>query len=140
MIFGWLAEVQDSVPVLNKALSGAEVPHGEQGKTNSSDSVLFVWDLDETLIIFQTLSNGKFAELFQGSKDPRVGSDLGRRWESLILDVCDDYFFYKQVGSYTEYLLIENLVAFCFHSQICLSGIVVIFGCVCFVNENFEAK
>lgn len=136
MIFGWLAEAQDSVPVLNKALSGVEVPHGHKGNTNSSDSVLFVWDLDETLIIFQTLSNGKFAELFQGSKDPRVGSDLGRRWESLILDVCDDYFFYKQVGSHTEYLSIENLVEFCFHSQSCLHGILVILFWMCMFCEG----
>ncbi|CAK9207324.1 unnamed protein product [Sphagnum jensenii] len=68
---------------------------------------MFVWDLDETLIIFQTLSNGRYAELFSGFKDPWEGSVLGRRWEQLILEVCDDYFFYKQVEDLNE----PNLLA-----------------------------
>jgi hypothetical protein len=63
---------------------------------------MFVWDLDETLIIFQTLSNGRYAELFSGFKDPWEGSVLGRRWEQLILEVCDDYFFYKQVKTFIQ--------------------------------------
>lgn len=68
----------------------------------SSDPTLYVWDLDETLIIFQTLRNGRYAESHKGSKDPQEACELGKRWESLILDICDDYFFYKQVGSVTE--------------------------------------
>jgi len=73
----------------------------------ASSPTMFVWDLDETLIIFQTLSNGRYAELFSGFKDPWEGSVLGRRWEQLILEVCDDYFFYKQVEDLNE----PNLMA-----------------------------
>jgi len=58
---------------------------------------VFVWDMDETLIIFQTLLDGRYVELFDGFKDNRQATVLGRRWERLILDVCDDYFFYNQV-------------------------------------------
>jgi EYA(Eyes Absent) family protein len=36
-------------------------------------------------------------ELFDGFKDNRKATFLGGRWERLILEVCDDYFFYNQV-------------------------------------------
>lgn len=65
--------------------------------TSSSDPTFYVWDLDETLIIFQTLRSGRYAALYTDSKDPTEACELGKRWESLILDICDDYFFYKQV-------------------------------------------
>lgn len=66
-----------------------------------SDKVL-VWDLDETLIIFQTLTTGRFAHFFQGTKDSRYSIKLGRRWENLIIQVCDDYFFYEQVEDFNQ--------------------------------------
>lgn len=95
----------ESVQTVSEGVNGLETPQNISSEISSqqgpkaSDPTLFLWDLDETLIIFQTLSNGRYAELFKGSKDPREGSELGRRWEQLILDVCDDYFFYKQVRS-----------------------------------------
>jgi len=58
---------------------------------------VFIWDLDETLIIFQTLLDGRYVELFDGFKDSHKATLLGRRWERLILEVCDDYFFYNLV-------------------------------------------
>lgn len=58
---------------------------------------VFVWDLDETLIIFQTLSDGRYAALFDGVKDSHTAIMLGQRWERLILEICDEHFFYKQV-------------------------------------------
>lgn len=61
---------------------------------------VFVWDLDETLIIFRTLSNGRYAECFKGLKDSRHSITLGRRWENLIIQVCDEHFFYEQVEDY----------------------------------------
>lgn len=63
---------------------------------------VLVWDLDETLIVFQTLTTGRFAQLFQGAKDARVSVRLGRRWEKLIIQVCDDYFFYQQVEDFNK--------------------------------------
>lgn len=59
---------------------------------------VFVWDMDETLVIFQTLLDGRYVELFDGFKDSHKATLLGRRWERLILEVCDEYFFYKQVS------------------------------------------
>ncbi|KAJ7548477.1 hypothetical protein O6H91_07G013800 [Diphasiastrum complanatum] len=71
------------------------------GPTSHSKTV-YVWDLDETLIIFQTLSTCKFAEAYKGSKDIKQGVKLGRKWESLILKVCDEFCFYEQVEDYNE--------------------------------------
>lgn len=66
---------------------------------------VFVWDLDETLIIFQTLLDGRYVELFDGFKDSHKATLLGRRWERLILEVCDDYFFYNQVSREADFFL-----------------------------------
>lgn len=63
-------------------------------------AAVFVWDLDETLIIFQTLLDGRYVQHFDGFKDSAKAVGLGRRWERLILEVCDDYFFYNQVEDY----------------------------------------
>ncbi|KAG0570103.1 hypothetical protein KC19_6G138800 [Ceratodon purpureus] len=91
----------------NEALKSSEIlptlPVDEvQKRVTISDPTLYVWDLDETLIIFQTLRNGRYAELHKGCKDPQEACELGKRWESLILDICDDYFFYKQVENFNE--------------------------------------
>lgn len=68
---------------------------------------VFVWDMDETLIIFQTLLDGRYVGLFDGYKDCQKATHLGRRWEQLILEVCDEYFFYQQVlSSHIVYLFI----------------------------------
>eukprot|EP00850_Spirogloea_muscicola_P000932 SM000003S11177 [mRNA] locus=s3:1403591:1407159:+ [translate_table: standard] len=56
---------------------------------------VFVWDLDETLIVFQSLLSGDFAAAV--GKDPNAGRALGSRWEELILDFCDDQFFFKEM-------------------------------------------
>ncbi|CAI5938068.1 unnamed protein product [Closterium sp. NIES-64] len=83
---------------------------------------VIVWDLDETLIIFQSLLSGKFAKTLLadresagasgaggncgrvveagGSDSKRVeqrARELGEAWERLILDVCDDHFFFKEL-------------------------------------------
>lgn len=74
-------------------------------------AAVFVWDLDETLIIFQTLLDGRYVQHFDGFKDSAKAVGLGRRWERLILEVCDDYFFYNQVKT-------AGSIA---HSSTCLS-------------------
>jgi hypothetical protein len=70
----------------------------EPHETAEKGPTVFVWDLDETLIIFQTLLDGRYVELFDGFKDSHKATLLGRRWERLILEVCDDYFFYSHVS------------------------------------------
>ncbi|KAG0586287.1 hypothetical protein KC19_2G079200 [Ceratodon purpureus] len=74
----------------------------EHIETDRKGPTVFVWDLDETLIIFQTLLDGRYVELFDGFKDTHKATLLGRRWETLILEVCDDYFFYNHVEEYNH--------------------------------------
>ncbi|GAB2296479.1 hypothetical protein Dimus_030594 [Dionaea muscipula] len=64
--------------------------------------VVYIWDLDETLILLKSLLNGSYAEAFNSSKDVQKGIDLGKMWENYILDVCDGYFFYEEIESYNH--------------------------------------
>eukprot|EP00850_Spirogloea_muscicola_P023724 SM000382S14598 [mRNA] locus=s382:25012:27688:- [translate_table: standard] len=68
---------------------------GAGGSKEEPVGAVFVWDLDETLIVFQSLLSGDFAAAV--GKDPNAGRALGSRWEELILDFCDDQFFFKEM-------------------------------------------
>eukprot|EP00252_Welwitschia_mirabilis_P012449 TRINITY_DN2751_c0_g1_i1.p1 TRINITY_DN2751_c0_g1~~TRINITY_DN2751_c0_g1_i1.p1 ORF type:complete len:335 (-),score=63.84 TRINITY_DN2751_c0_g1_i1:75-1079(-) len=71
-------------------------------KRMDTKRTIFIWDMDETLIILKSLLSGIFAEKYNGSKDVQHGKKIGRRWESLILKVCDEHFFYEQVENFNE--------------------------------------
>ncbi|KAK3041607.1 hypothetical protein RJ639_000741 [Escallonia herrerae] len=58
---------------------------------------VYIWDMDETLILLKSLINGTYAEAFKGAKDVQKGIEIGKAWENYILQVCDDYFFYEQI-------------------------------------------
>ena len=58
---------------------------------------VYVWDMDETLILLNSLLKSSYAEAFNGLKDVQKGVEIGKAWENLILQLCDDYFFYEQV-------------------------------------------
>lgn len=73
------------------------------GKSISSASKdqminIYIWDMDETLILLKSLLNGTYADLFNGLKDVKKGSEIGKMWENHILKICDDLFFYEQVS------------------------------------------
>jgi len=65
---------------------------------SSRKKIVYIWDMDETLILLKSLLNGTYAEAFNGLKDVQRGIDIGKMWEKYILDVCDNYFFYEQVS------------------------------------------
>ncbi|PWA81007.1 EYA-like protein [Artemisia annua] len=58
---------------------------------------VFIWDMDETLILLKSLITGSYAKAFNGSKDVEKGIEIGKTWENQILRICDDYFFYEQI-------------------------------------------
>uniref|UniRef100_M1BH93 protein-tyrosine-phosphatase n=1 Tax=Solanum tuberosum TaxID=4113 RepID=M1BH93_SOLTU len=58
---------------------------------------VYIWDMDETLILLKSLINGTYAEAFNGSKNVQSGVEIGKMWENHILQICDDHFFYEQV-------------------------------------------
>ncbi|CAL8081607.1 unnamed protein product [Calicophoron daubneyi] len=73
------------------------------GETNSSESVkgedrclrVFVWDLDETLIILNTLLTGNYALRY--GKDPALVGAYALRMEELIYNLADTHFFFNEL-------------------------------------------
>ncbi|KAG6792034.1 hypothetical protein POTOM_001172 [Populus tomentosa] len=63
---------------------------------------VYVWDMDETLILLKSLLNGTYAQAFNGLKDVQKGIEIGKMWEKHILQICDDLFFYEQVENYNK--------------------------------------
>ncbi|XP_052728047.1 eyes absent homolog isoform X2 [Vigna angularis] len=63
---------------------------------------VYVWDMDETLVLLNSLLKSSYAEAFNGLKDVQKGVEIGRMWENLILQTCDDYFFYEQIENYNK--------------------------------------
>ncbi|XP_057510271.1 eyes absent homolog isoform X3 [Actinidia eriantha] len=81
---------------------GSSVHNVEKVKSSAKNSSnekmnVYIWDMDETLILLKSLLNGAYAETFNGLKDVQKGVEIGKLWEKLILQVCDDYFFYEQI-------------------------------------------
>ncbi|XP_012075916.1 eyes absent homolog isoform X2 [Jatropha curcas] len=61
---------------------------------------VYIWDMDETLILLKSLLNGTYAESFNGLKDVPKGVEIGKMWETRILQLCDELFFYEQIENY----------------------------------------
>ncbi|KAM3196627.1 hypothetical protein ACQJBY_072365 [Aegilops geniculata] len=77
-------------------------------QTSTGDAVadqpinVYVWDLDETLILLKSLLDGSFAGHFEGLKDHEKGTEIGKRWENIILELCDEHFFYEEIENYNQ--------------------------------------
>ncbi|XP_057792556.1 eyes absent homolog [Salvia miltiorrhiza] len=63
---------------------------------------VYIWDMDETLILLKSLLTGTYAGAFNGLKDVQNGVNLGKLWENHILKVCDTHFFYDQIESFNQ--------------------------------------
>lgn len=59
---------------------------------------VYIWDMDETLILLKSLLTGAYAGAFNGLKDVQSGIKIGKLWENHILRACDTHFFYDQVS------------------------------------------
>ncbi|XP_068189902.1 eyes absent homolog 3 isoform X1 [Antennarius striatus] len=75
-----------------------------KGKGKKSDSSppadtdlerIFLWDLDETIIIFHSLLTGSFAQKF--GKDPATVLNLGLQMEELIFELADTHLFFNDL-------------------------------------------
>ncbi|XP_070194885.1 eyes absent homolog 1-like [Littorina saxatilis] len=56
---------------------------------------VFVWDLDETIIIFHSLLTGSFAQRY--GKDPPGSVALGLRMEEMIFNLADTHLFFNDL-------------------------------------------
>ena len=68
---------------------------GQKKPPNSR--VIFLWDLDETLIVFQSLLTGKFVSESPFPRDEDYGRRIGEAWSELILEISDNKMFFSQV-------------------------------------------
>ncbi|XP_072218418.1 eyes absent homolog 4 isoform X3 [Leuresthes tenuis] len=81
--------------------SGGSKSRGRGRKNNPSpppDSDLervFVWDLDETIIVFHSLLTGSYAQKF--GKDPPMAVTLGLRMEEMIFNLADTHLFFNDL-------------------------------------------
>lgn len=96
---------------------------------NSLDQTknVYIWDMDETLILLKSLLNGTYAEAFNGSKNVKEGLEIGKMWEKHILDLCDNHFFYEEVifdnESYAYTFLDEERKILWYSMIKCLIGV-----------------
>ena len=72
------------------------VTAGSGGQTeNQTCERAFLWDLEDTLVIFNSLLSGVFAQKF--GKDPSICLQIGLRIEELILAIADSHLFYSSL-------------------------------------------
>nr|DBA26675.1 TPA: hypothetical protein GDO54_010905 [Pyxicephalus adspersus] len=62
---------------------------------------VFVWDLDETIIIFHSLLTGTFAQKY--GKDSPTAVTLGLRMEEMIFNLADAHLFFNDLEQYLIY-------------------------------------
>uniref|UniRef100_A0A182ILL2 Eyes absent homolog n=1 Tax=Anopheles atroparvus TaxID=41427 RepID=A0A182ILL2_ANOAO len=67
----------------------------EPGISEKAPERIFVWDLDETIIIFHSLLTGSYAGRYNKNRDHQV--QLGYRMEELIFNMADAYFFFNDL-------------------------------------------
>ncbi|XP_026156941.1 protein phosphatase EYA3 isoform X2 [Mastacembelus armatus] len=63
--------------------------------TDSDLERIFLWDLDETIIIFHSLLTGSYAQKF--GKDPATVLNLGLQMEELIFELADTHLFFNDL-------------------------------------------
>ncbi|XP_051728724.1 eyes absent homolog 3 isoform X3 [Ctenopharyngodon idella] len=78
----------------SKAKGKAKKPDGSQSTDNDLERI-FLWDLDETIIIFHSLLTGSFAQKF--GKDPATVLNLGLQMEELIFELADTHLFFNDL-------------------------------------------
>ncbi|KAK4885756.1 hypothetical protein RN001_002027 [Aquatica leii] len=61
----------------------------------TSTERVFIWDLDETIIIFHSLLTGSYAAKYQ--KDAQNVVQLGFRMEEMVFNMSDTHFFFNDI-------------------------------------------
>ncbi|XP_029766911.1 eyes absent homolog 4 [Terrapene carolina triunguis] len=59
---------------------------------------VFVWDLDETIIVFHSLLTGSYAQKY--GKDPPMAVTLGLRMEEMIFNLADTHLFFNDLEEF----------------------------------------
>uniref|UniRef100_A0A674PDE7 Eyes absent homolog n=1 Tax=Takifugu rubripes TaxID=31033 RepID=A0A674PDE7_TAKRU len=64
-------------------------------KIKSSCIRVFIWDLDETIIVFHSLLTGSYANRY--GRDPPTSVSLGLRMEEMIFNLADTHLFFNDL-------------------------------------------
>ncbi|XP_037829165.1 eyes absent homolog 1 isoform X6 [Kryptolebias marmoratus] len=86
---------------LRRASDGKSRGRGRRNNSNPSpppDSDLervFIWDLDETIIVFHSLLTGSYANRY--GRDPPTSVSLGLRMEEMIFNLADTHLFFNDL-------------------------------------------
>lgn len=84
-----------------KRKSSSGKPRGKNRKSDPSPEPgiqmerVFLWDLDETIIIFHSLLTGTYARKY--SKDPTTALNLGLQMEEMIFELADTHLFFNDL-------------------------------------------
>ncbi|XP_014681908.1 PREDICTED: eyes absent homolog 4-like [Priapulus caudatus] len=98
-----IAERHNALVLQRWAPGGAGVGTG----VARGQRTVFIWDLDETIIIFHSLITGSFARKYD--KDVVKATELGKQMEELLFRVLVTYFFYYDLSS-TTYQHISDIL------------------------------
>lgn len=63
---------------------------------------VFIWDLDETIIIFHTLISGTYGKNF--SKDYQLCYNIGYEMESIIYNLAEAHLFFAELMVHLMFL------------------------------------
>uniref|UniRef100_A0A9J8AMY8 Eyes absent homolog n=2 Tax=Cyprinus carpio TaxID=7962 RepID=A0A9J8AMY8_CYPCA len=97
-------QLQDSTPIMTGQAADLnpgkcpEHPSNRIAIKHVSDVFLqrvFVWDLDETIIVFHSLLTGSYAQKY--GKDPPLAVTLGLRMEEMIFNLADTHLFFNDL-------------------------------------------
>ncbi|RWS17881.1 eyes absent 1-like isoform X3 [Dinothrombium tinctorium] len=86
--------VVKKAPVKSGRGRGRRQPNPSPDLESSLERV-FIWDLDETIIIFHTLMTGRYATEYK--KDAQTAVNLGLRMEEMIFNLADIHFFFNDL-------------------------------------------
>ncbi|XP_076634263.1 eya transcriptional coactivator and phosphatase 2 isoform X4 [Colletes latitarsis] len=75
--------------------SGSGNSIGSADTTEAGPDRIFIWDLDETIIVFHSLLTGQFATKHR--KDPTLLAQAAYRMEEMIFNLADTHFFFNDV-------------------------------------------
>ncbi|KAK1805359.1 hypothetical protein P4O66_019193 [Electrophorus voltai] len=78
----------------SKAKGKGKKPDSSPSTDNDLERI-FLWDLDETIIVFHSLLTGSFAQKF--GKDPATVLNLGLQMEELIFELADTHLFFNDL-------------------------------------------
>lgn len=89
-------------PTADERGSRCRATRGRRQNTSSTSPApeaelerIFIWDLDETIVIFHSLLTGIYAQRY--GKDPSALLSLGLRMEELIFGIADNHLFFNDL-------------------------------------------